>query len=189
MNWPTKETQFVGVAAVLQTTFTYIYKRLGLQFHIRRDSALCAACILRKVCFKRFYATLGWAMKSGTLCRTCKANGRTGIQSFGVNTVQHASATKKKSCFVFFKSSARTLTGCSYIPQTVVPWLAATDRKRAVGTLTTVSQCFWFSPFQHLSPFVSVPDHGNNPICSWGTLTHAVEDEIINDGTHQLFDD
>ena len=51
----------------------------------------------------------------------------TGIQRFGVNTVQHASA---------IKYSARRLTGCSHILKTVMQRLTATGRERDIERLT-----------------------------------------------------
>ena len=38
-------------------------------------------------------------------------------------------------------------------------------------TLETGSQWFWRSFFHHLSPLVSLPDHGSNSRCPWGTYT------------------
>ena len=85
INWPTKETQFVDVTAVLLISFTHI--SLGL----KSDVSLILWCRMLSVSWEHFMqnaVALLWAVKSGTLCRKRKENGSTDIQSFGVNTVQ-----------------------------------------------------------------------------------------------------
>ena len=84
---------------------------------------LSAVCSPRKCRAKLRCAAPGWAMKSGTLCGTCKADGSAGIQKFGVNTVQYAST---------INSSARTLTRCSQSLKTMMPRLTATEREWAL---------------------------------------------------------
>lgn len=157
-----KETQFVDVTAVLLITFTNI--SLGLKPYLSLTQHCLLPVFWENFRAKLCYAALGWALKSNTVCRQSKANWSAGIQSLGVNTVQHASA---------INITARALFGCSHILKTMVPRLAATERKRAIGGLTARHPPNMAATAVGGHPsaisLASFPDNGNHPARPWET--------------------
>ena len=115
-----KRNVICGCYCILANYYFYIHKS-GSKF-----SHWSAVCSLRKFRAKCRWAALGWAIMSGTLCRNCIADGSADIQTFGVNNVQNASV---------IQFSARRISGCSRILQTMMSSLTATERDN--GRLTT----------------------------------------------------
>ena len=100
------------------------------------------------------------------------ADGNAGIQSFSVNTVQHASAVKKKKKYSAFK-----LTGSDHIPKTMMPRLTATgDTLPMLSAFTLPSSlAFGISSRPREHPEMLVVD------------IHASECEIFSESSHDRF--
>ena len=167
----------MSVTCILLITLTYI--GLGLRFQV----SLIQHCQLSLSVehFVKNASRCSWL--SSTLRRKCNADESDCNQSFGVNTVQHASAIQSSAC---------TLTGCSHILKTMMPRLTVTERERAIGRvgpktrhLVATASCLHasiISPLCH-----RLQSTGTTGDVRWAR-THAFEDEIFDDCAHELVD-